>query len=161
MTAPVQDPTTDRALQGLAYQRDQIFRRPAPIVSPQWAIKLFSDDPTSGVTVVGDSRFIWTVPHTLDLWYLNYVELGLGLTADSGVTECQLRNVTSGNDMLSTAVTIDAAEFSSLNATTPFVIDQANAQVDQADRLSVDVDSGSDGVGLHIYVWFAPRPTTA
>lgn len=30
MTAPLQEPTTDRALQGFAYQRDQIFRRPAP-----------------------------------------------------------------------------------------------------------------------------------
>ncbi len=30
MTQPVQEPTTDRALQGFAYARDQIFRRPAP-----------------------------------------------------------------------------------------------------------------------------------
>jgi hypothetical protein len=30
MTAPVQEPSTDRALQAFAYQRDQIFRRPAP-----------------------------------------------------------------------------------------------------------------------------------
>lgn len=30
MTAPIQEPSTDRALQGLAYQRDQIFRRPSP-----------------------------------------------------------------------------------------------------------------------------------
>lgn len=30
MTAPIQEPTTDRAIQGFAYARDQIFRRPAP-----------------------------------------------------------------------------------------------------------------------------------
>lgn len=30
MTQPIQEPTTDRALQGFAYARDQIFRRPAP-----------------------------------------------------------------------------------------------------------------------------------
>lgn len=28
MTAPIQEPSTDRALQGFAYARDQIFRRP-------------------------------------------------------------------------------------------------------------------------------------
>lgn len=28
MTAPIQEPNTDRALQGMAYARDQIFRRP-------------------------------------------------------------------------------------------------------------------------------------
>lgn len=31
MTAPIQEPTNERALQGLAYARDQIFRRPAPV----------------------------------------------------------------------------------------------------------------------------------
>lgn len=31
MTAPIQEPSTDRALQGFAYARDQIFRRPAPV----------------------------------------------------------------------------------------------------------------------------------
>lgn len=33
MTAPVQEPNDQRALQGLAYQRDQLLRRPA-IISP-------------------------------------------------------------------------------------------------------------------------------
>lgn len=39
MTQPVQEPTTDRALQGFAYARDQIFRRPAPPASDDrpWA----------------------------------------------------------------------------------------------------------------------------
>ena len=31
MTAPIQEPTSDRALQNFAFQRDQIFRRPAPV----------------------------------------------------------------------------------------------------------------------------------
>ncbi len=31
MTQPIQEPSTDRALQGFAYARDQIFRRPAPV----------------------------------------------------------------------------------------------------------------------------------
>lgn len=29
MTAPIQEPSTDRALQGFAYQRDQLLRRPS------------------------------------------------------------------------------------------------------------------------------------
>lgn len=33
MTAPIQEPTTDRAIQGFAYQRDQLLRRPAPVSS--------------------------------------------------------------------------------------------------------------------------------
>lgn len=33
MTQPIQEPSTDRALQGMAYARDQIFRRPAPVTS--------------------------------------------------------------------------------------------------------------------------------
>jgi hypothetical protein len=159
VTAPIQDPTTDRALQGLAYQRDQVVRRPKPIVSPQWAIKLFSDDPTSGVTVVGDDRWRFTIPHTMDGWYLSYVELGLG-TTDSGSTEAQLRNVDNGDvDMLSTVVTIDAGDWSSEQGG-GFVIDQANALVAKTNRIAIDIDSGSDGTGLHIYIWFAVRPTT-
>lgn len=155
MTAPIQEPSVTRALQSFAYQRDQIFRRPVPEADPQYAIKLFSDDPTQGVTVVGDDRFRFTIPHTLPDWYLSYVEIGLG-TADSGTTSCQLSNVDNGNvDMLSTVVSIDAGEVSSQFAATPFVINTANDQVDAGDRIAVDVDSGSDGTGLHIYVWFS------
>lgn len=31
MTQPIQEPSTDKALQGMAYARDQIFRRPPPL----------------------------------------------------------------------------------------------------------------------------------
>jgi hypothetical protein len=33
MTQPIQEPNTQRSLQGLAYARDQIFRRPSPVAA--------------------------------------------------------------------------------------------------------------------------------
>ncbi len=122
---------------------------------PQWAVKLFSDDPTQGVTVVGDSRFVFTVPKRMNGWFIVDVELGLG-TEDSDDTEVQLRAVDNGGvDVLATPITIPSGDHHSGNGIAD--IEQAGDidQVSTGDRIAVDVDSGSDGTGLHIYVWLA------
>lgn len=43
MTQPIQEPSTDRALQGVAYQRDQLLRRPAPTAAAS-TTSAYADD---------------------------------------------------------------------------------------------------------------------
>lgn len=51
MTVPIQEPTTDRSLQNFAFQRDQIFRRPAPRAGVlEWGRAEFTTDQGSGVS---------------------------------------------------------------------------------------------------------------
>ena len=62
MTAPIQEPNNERALQGLGWQRDQLLRRPAPAgaetVPLEYAIV---SGPFSNVTV---PTATWTSIHT-------------------------------------------------------------------------------------------------
>lgn len=56
MTQPIQEPTTDRALQGFAYARDQIFRRPSQFSTDvPWAriARQFAD----AAQVIGNASF--------------------------------------------------------------------------------------------------------
>lgn len=77
-------------------------------------------------------------------------------TVGSTATTVQIRSVTNSVDMLSTAVTVDANEFSSYTAATAPVIDTAHAVVAAGDLVAVDVDAAGTGAqGLGVMLGFA------
>lgn len=59
----------------------------------------------------------------------------------TGTMTVQIHNVTQGADMLSTRVTVDSAEKTSLTAATPAVIDTSNDDVAKGDEIRVDIDT--------------------
>lgn len=75
MTQPIQEPSTDRALQGFAYARDQIFRRPAPVAAAAGGGLGIPDliIANGGTTVNGNT---WIPVPFEDLWYPASTTLG-------------------------------------------------------------------------------------
>lgn len=58
-------------------------------------------------------------------------------------------------DMLSTAVTVDANEFSSKDATTPAVVNTSNDDILEGDLLRIDVDvAGTGATGMWVTLYF-------
>jgi hypothetical protein len=111
--------------------------------------------PTDSV-VVGDLAMFFFV--TSDMNGMSLVEVGAGVStvSSAGTPTVQLRNVTTGNDMLSTKVTIDANERTSYTAATPPVINTANAIGATGDLIAVDVDVAGTGTkGLDVFVGYA------
>ncbi len=109
-------------------------------------VKVF-DDATAATT--GDGKIIWFTPVEMSGYNLVDVECFVTGVSSSGALTMQIRNVTQAADMLSTAVTIDVSENSSLTAATPPAIDGANDDVATGDLIAVDVDgAGTSAEGL-------------
>lgn len=108
-------------------------------------------------TYVGDGITAVTIPDTFD--GLNLYSIGGHVyTAGTGsTTDVQLYNLTTGNDMLSTKLTIDATELDSSTAATAAVINGSYDNVSTATVLRVDVDqigSSTAAKGLEIRMQF-------
>lgn len=104
----------------------------------------------------GDGKKILTIPASGDGLSLGLVELGITVTASSsGKPTVQLHNITTGQDMLLTKVSVDVGEFSSETAATPVVIDPDNQKVSGGDRIRVDQDiAGTGTVGENLMLEF-------
>lgn len=87
----------------------------------------------------GDLGALFIVPPELDGWNLVYVVAYR--SSGTGTLNLQVRNVTDGVDMLSTAVTVDSGETTSLTAATPAVIDTSHDDVATGDLISIDRDN--------------------
>lgn len=115
-------------------------------------IKVF-DDSTAAST--GDGKFIFFIPPEYDRLVLRKVYAYVTGASSSGALTIQIRNVTDSVDMLSTALTIDASELSSLTAATAAVINLANATVEDGDQIAIDVDgAGTSAEGLGVVLTF-------
>lgn len=86
----------------------------------------------------GDFKGWFMIPPALNGW--NVTHVSAMRSSGTGVPALQLRNATTGSDILSTKVTIDSGETTSSTAATPPVINTANDGVSAYDILSVDVD---------------------
>lgn len=126
-------------------------------------LKLFADTNACdgnlpvGVRVVsaGDGKFIFQIDEDEDGFLLHYVRAYVSVVSSSGAITVQVRNITQAHDMLSTACTIDAGDFSSLDAGTAAVVNTANASVADGDLIAIDVDgAGTDAEGLGVNVGF-------
>ena len=105
-----------------------------------------TDDSTS--PSVGEGAFQFTVWADLAGKSLSSVTLGLSTATATGTPTVQVRNVTQAADMLSTPVTVDAGELSSLTAAASAVVDAAHALFTLGDVIAIDVDDVGDGGGL-------------
>jgi len=114
------------------------------------------DDAT--ILTTGDSKFIFAVSSELNGMSLTTANAYVTTVSSSGTPTVQVRNITNGNvDMLSTAITIDANEFTSYTAATPSVVNTSNDGVATGDLLAIDVDvAGTGAKGLGIILTFQP-----
>lgn len=118
----------------------------------QFDIKVVSD---VSVIVTGDGQFIFAIPADLNGVILSAVAAYVTTVSSSGLPNIQIRNVTTGHDMLSTAITIDASEFTSYTAATPAVINASFQSVSTGDLIAVDVDGAGTGAkGLGVILTF-------
>jgi hypothetical protein len=101
----------------------------------------------------GNGKFYFYVPATLNGFNIVAVHAEV-ITAPAGsVATFMLHNVTSGADILSTAITIDAGETGSDSAATAAVISSSEDDLTTHDIIRVDIDgvgSGTAGSGLII-----------
>ena len=118
----------------------------------QFAIKVFSDTTT---LATGDGKFIFVISSDLDGARLTAAEAFVTTVSSSGTPTVQVRNITDAVDMLSTAITVDASEYSSYTAATRSVVNATNAVVATGDRIALDVDTAGTGAkGLGVLLKF-------
>ena len=103
---------------------------------------------------VGNGITHVTIPSTLDGKNLSSAQAHVYTVGTGSTTTVQLHNLTDGQDMLSTAITIDASEKDSSTAATPSVTG-AYAGVSTADVIRIDVDVVASGtLGLEVRMIF-------
>lgn len=116
----------------------------------------------SNVTT-GDKRACVRVPQSYNGMNLVSVGADVSTTSSSGTPTVQISrgrqssptSAPSFVDMLSTAITIDASEYDSIDATTPAVINSSNDDVLHGDVICADVDVAGTGTkGLMVNMEF-------
>ena len=114
-------------------------------------IKCVAD--TIGPTV-GNGITHVTIPSTLNGKNLSSAQAHVYTAGTGSTTTVQLHNLTDGQDMLSTPITIDASEKDSSTAATPSVIG-SYAGVSTADVIRIDVDVvATNTLGLEVRMVF-------
>ena len=89
---------------------------------------------------VGDGILSFRVPAFMNGMNLVSAEVTC-VTAGTGSSMLvQVHNMTDGVDMLSTRLMVDAGEYSSATASTPYVINTSNDEVSTNDLIRIDVD---------------------
>jgi hypothetical protein len=161
MTTPSR-PSYNRVLRDLLARTRRLEATP---VRGHYQIKVFADEgagngnlpPAVRIVTTGDGKFIFAIPDDLSLSYLwdcfCYVT-----TVGASVIRVQLRNITQAQDMLSTAMEIEAGDFTSYQATTQRVINVANSQVLKGDLIAIDVDQAGGGVAQGLGVGIELNP---
>lgn len=118
-------------------------------------IKVVSD--TTGL-VVGNGKVTICIPAEMTGMNLVSAEAFVTTAATGGtIISIMIRNVTDTVDMLDTAITIDAAEFTSYTADARSAVDVSEADVVTGDRIAIDIDAvGSTltGQGLGVILGF-------
>lgn len=98
-----------------------------------------TDDATAPTT--GDGKAIFTCPRSLSGLTLNEAN-GFVTTFGATAITINMRNLDqSSADMLRTAITIDASEYTSYTAATPPVIGTTGTTIVTGDRIAVDLDA--------------------
>lgn len=110
-----------------------------------------TDDATAITT--GDGKFIFEVPQELDGARVTYVRAFVSTVSSSGAPSITIYNLTNSADILSTALTIDASEYTSDTAATAAVIDQRYNLFTNRDRVEINIDAAGTGAkGLLVYI---------
>lgn len=101
-------------------------------------------NPTSDLTT-GDGKYYFHVPAELSGMNIVGVVAAVVTAGTTGTSDFQVARIRSGTpaDVLSTKVTIDSTETSSLTAATPAVINTSNDDLATGDWIRIDVDAVS------------------
>ena len=153
----------------------RIRRLEAAPVRGHYQIKVFADENAGNgqlpqsvrIVSTGDGKFILSIPDDLNnsvLWdCFCYVT-----TAGSSVIRVQLRNVDPGDDpnstgvdMLSTRMEIEAGDYTSYDATTQRVINESNAVLLTGSMICIDVDAAGGGTAMGLGVGLELNPPPA
>ena len=104
---------------------------------------------------VGNGITHVTIPSTLDGKNLSSAQAHVYTAGTGSTTTVQLHNLTDGQDMLSTPITIDASEKDSSTAATPSVTGSYTG-VSTADVIRIDVDVvATNTLGLEVRMVFS------
>lgn len=114
------------------------------INEPTYCIQ-FSVIPHDEALASGDDQFEWTVPARLNGYKIVSIHGGVHTVSSSGAITFQFYHQRHGQDILSTALTIDATEFNSYTAATPHVVNASYDDLETGDRIRCDCDG--DGTG--------------
>ena len=111
--------------------------------------------------VAGDDARRYTTTDDLGGTFIRSVHATL-TTSGSSATVIQVHNITTGDDLLATATTIDSGDTSSYPSATPHVVDDTGDPqvnfVTRGDVFRVDVDSAGTGAkGLVVLLEFGPN----
>lgn len=118
-------------------------------------VELLVSDPNGDAITTGDGKAVFLIPSIFNGHNLVAVLAGVTTVSSSGAVTVQVRNETQTADMLSTAITIDQSERTTLTAATPAVIDTANDDVATGDFLFIDIDGAGTGAkGLIVALAF-------
>jgi 2-hydroxy-3-keto-5-methylthiopentenyl-1-phosphate phosphatase len=121
-----------------------------PLLSVKKTVEIKVFDDTTTITT-GDGKYIWVVPSQFSTRKILAVFATVTTVSSSGLPTIQIANITNANDVLSTAITIDASEFTSDTAATPAVVNSSNNTLATGDRIRVDVDvAGTGAKGLSV-----------
>jgi len=126
------------------------FNPPSRIV----VLKVVADD--AAFPSVADGVMYFTVPPELNGYKLTSIGAHVYSASDGGTAiNIDLFNVTDGQDMLSTALTIDNNETDSSTANTPAAINASYDDVATADVLRIDINQeGANAEGCEIRMGF-------
>ena len=134
-----------------AATRSILFNKLTAFTERTLVIKCVAD--TVG-PAVGNGITHVTIPSTLDGKNLQSAQAHVYTAGTGSLTTVQLHNLTDGQDMLSTAITIDASEKDSSTAATPSVTGAYNG-VSTADVIRIDVDVvATSTLGLEVRMVF-------
>lgn len=100
---------------------------------------------------IGNDQFKFAIPIEYGGYILSSAQAFVTTVSSSGNITIQVRNVTTGEDMLSTPIRIDATEFTSYTSSLASVTDDDHYVVSTGDIIAIDVDgagTGAKGLGL-------------
>jgi len=134
-----------------AATRSILFNKLTAFTERTLVVKCVAD--TIGPSV-GNGITHVTMPSTLNGKNLQSAQAHVYTVGTGSTTTVQLHNLTDGQDMLSTAITIDASEKDSSTAATPSVVGNYS-EVSTADVIRIDVDVvATNTLGLEVRMVF-------
>tara|TARA_Y100000310_G_C20429291_1_gene690616 strand:- start:210 stop:791 length:582 start_codon:yes stop_codon:yes gene_type:complete len=134
-----------------ASTRSIVFNKITAFTERTLVVKCVAD--TIGPSV-GNGITHVTIPSTLDGKGLQSAQAHVYTAGTGSTTTVQLHNLTDGQDMLSTAITIDSGEKDSSTAATPSVVGGYGG-VSTADVIRIDVDVvATNTLGLEVRMVF-------
>lgn len=149
MAAPLFTQTPQTQTRSLRRRIDRLERRPPANVG-KFEIKVFAD---ATVVTTGSNLMTMCIPDDLNGTQL---VTAAAFVSTAGSVTLQVRNVTLGGNMLSTALTIDAGKTTSYASAVPAVISTANALVATGHLITIDVSAaGGAAKGLGVMLMFA------